>query len=142
MLILQRLQIPDISYTRRTFYNVTKLTGRGSDATPPGINVNTLVVYLDNRDITRAPNLFVKPDPLTVDGSLLIPGATTYTGHFVQLSAGVDYTFDPTIGVITFPECALADRCWSPSTINCRTERRAPVEAPLVVWVPFRANLR
>src|SRR5205814_2335658 len=78
--ILQRLDILDTSYIRHKYYNVTKLTGSTND-TP--INLNSLKVYLDNRDQTRVT--FSLPPNTQVDGSLL-PPATNYSGNFVLLA--------------------------------------------------------
>jgi len=99
--ILQRLNISDISYVRHTYYKYRSLTGAANDA---GINIANLKVYLDTQDITRAPGLpFV---PMTVDLSQIpnLPAGSpkTYTGRFLLLAQGVAYTVDPSSGVITF----------------------------------------
>jgi hypothetical protein len=93
--IVQRLNILDTSYIRHKYYNLTRLTGASGDAPIP---LSSLRVYLDNRDITRVS--YSLPVNTTVDGSLL-PGATNYTGNFVLLSPGVDYSFDPQLGLIS-----------------------------------------
>jgi hypothetical protein len=65
---------------------------------------------LDNRDITRPPQLFTNAQGqnfanYTLDPSLLPLSqqpTTPQVGNFVQLAPGTDYTVDPTSGVITF----------------------------------------
>ena len=99
--ILQRLNIPDTSYIRHRFYNYRKMTGATNDA---GIDITHLNVYLDTQDSTRlSPAQF---STMTVDcprSRTCPPGLPrTYTGRFLLLSQGIDYTVDPSSGVITF----------------------------------------
>ncbi len=101
--IVQRLNILDTSYIRRKYYNVTRLTGSSGDLP---IALSSLKVYLDNRDITRVS--YSLPPNTTVDGSLL-PGATNYSGNFVLLSAGVDYSFDSNTGIINLRTPVLSN---------------------------------
>jgi hypothetical protein len=96
--ILQRLDIADTSFVRRRFYRYTNLTAASANDRPA---INTINVYLDTQDVTRSSATF-SPTVKQVDLSLLIPSATTYTGNFVRLSPGVDYTVDPSTGLITF----------------------------------------
>src|SRR5882724_6096271 len=98
--ILNRINIPDTSYIRHRFYNYTQLTGSANDR---NIDITKLKVYLDTQDSTRQGPQFV---PTTVDLSLIpnlpVGSSTTYTGRFLLLAQGVDYTVDPSSGVITF----------------------------------------
>ncbi len=98
--ILNRINIPDTSYIRHRFYNYLQLTGGAADR---NIDITRLKVYMDTQDVTRAGPQFA---PMTVDLSLIsnLPAtsSTTYTGRFLLLAQGVDYTVDPSSGVITF----------------------------------------
>jgi len=102
--ILQRLNIPDISYIRHRFYNYRALTGGHNDV---GIDITKLKVYINTQDSTRLngnPPLYTS---MTVDQSLIpnLPaGASTTSGPglFLLMAQGVDYTVDPSSGVITF----------------------------------------
>lgn len=102
--ILQRLNIPDTAYVRRRFYDFTQLSGGGNDKP---VSIPTLRVYIDTQDVTRSSATFV-PGISTVDGSLL-SGAANYTGNFVLLASGIDYTVDPSSGVITFRNILAAN---------------------------------
>lgn len=102
--ILQRLNIPDSSYIRRRFYNFTQLSGGSSDKP---VDVTTMRVYLDTQDVTRSSATF-SPSVTTVDPTLLT-NAQAYTGNFVLLASGIDYTVDPSSGVITFKTALTAN---------------------------------
>jgi hypothetical protein len=96
--IIQRLNVLDTSYVRHKYYNLTKLNGASGDVPIP---LATLQVYLDNRDITRVSFTL---SSTTVSGSLLTTPSgpvPDYNGNFVLLSPGIDYSFDPFLGVIT-----------------------------------------
>ncbi len=94
--ILQRLDIPDTAFVRHRFYNFGVLATGG-----PSIDTGTIVVYLDTLDNTR-PTITLSSAPAA--GSYLGPAYSTftYTGNFVQLNPGIDYTVDPRLGIITF----------------------------------------
>ncbi len=98
--ILNRINIPDTGYIRRRFYNYLSLAGGSGDR---GIDITKLKVFLDTQDSTRAGPQF---STTTVDLSLIpnlpVGSSTTYAGRFLQLAQGVDYTVDPSSGVITF----------------------------------------
>lgn len=102
--ILQRQNIPDTSYIRRRYYNYTALTG-GSNDKP--VDISTIRVYLDTQDVTRSSAAF-SPTVKTVDHTLL-SGAASYTGNFILLASGIDYTVDPSSGVITFRNVLAAN---------------------------------
>jgi hypothetical protein len=99
--ILQRLNIPDTSYVRHRYYNYLALNPQPNN--DRGIDLNQLKVYIDTRDSTR---LGPQYSSITVDQSLItnLPSgsSTTYRGTFLLLAAGIDYTVDPSSGVITF----------------------------------------
>src|SRR5204862_1435247 len=84
--ILQRLDINDISYIRRRFYRYTNLgqgQGSNSGANDTNIPISNITVYLDNRDVARSSASYtLRADNGTgvVDLSLLIPNATSYVG--------------------------------------------------------------
>jgi len=101
--ILQRINIPDTSYIRYKYYNYR------NGMKPPasgdvGIDITKLKVYLNTQDSTRQGPQFTT---MTVDQSLIsnLPATaplTTQPGLFLLLAQGVDYTVDPSSGVITF----------------------------------------
>jgi hypothetical protein len=92
--ILQRLTIPDTSYIRRRYYHFTSPLASA-------IAPNTETLYLDTQDTTRSPNSITLKNQ-TVTGTFPNGiGPITYTGNFVQLARGIDYTVDPVLGVIT-----------------------------------------
>jgi hypothetical protein len=101
--ILQRLNIPDTAYIRRKYYNYTQLytdashtSKRDADKTNNLASLN-MKVFLDTRDVTRPTASLTTRTPYP---DLLNP-TTNYTGQFIQLAQGVDYTVDPSSGVIT-----------------------------------------
>jgi len=101
--ILQRLNIPDNSYVRHKYYNFTALQ------TPAQIDTGTIVVYLDTQDPTRAVIALSSAPSNGAAIGASGPGISTYTytGNFVQLNNGIDYTIDPVLGVITFKNVLL-----------------------------------
>lgn len=98
--ILQRVNIPDTTYIRRRFYNYTVLTGATNDKSSPSLqfNIGSLQIWVDTQDTTRSTASLTT---LTVDHTLL-SGATSYTGSFIQLAQGIDYTVDASSGVVSF----------------------------------------
>lgn len=112
--ILQRLNIPDTSYVRRKYYNYTNLNGRSGDRTHNSVATLNMHVYLDSRDNTRptasrsCPNgttdcsIYSKTLSLkNIYSGLMSPTTDYNTGSFTELAQGVDYTVDPSSGVIT-----------------------------------------
>lgn len=103
--ILQRLNIPDNSYVRHKYYYFPALQ------TPAQIDTGTVIVYLDTQDPTRS---VITLSSATATGEFLGasgPGISTYTytGNFVQLNNGIDYTIDPVLGFITFKNVLLSN---------------------------------
>jgi len=98
--ILQRLNVPDVGYIRHRFYNYRTLTGSANDI---GIDITKLKVYINTQDSTRQGPQY---STMTVDQSLIpnLPSGTPAPapGLFLLLAQGVDYTVDPSSGVITF----------------------------------------
>jgi len=98
--ILQRVNVADTAYIRQRYYNYTRLTGGANDKP---VNINTLEVYINTKDTTRQGPQYITMD---VDQSLISnrPGSApdTVSGLFEKLKSGVDYTVDPSSGVITF----------------------------------------
>jgi len=98
--ILQRLTIPDTSYIRRRYYNYRSMKSASNDV---GIDITKLKVYLDTQDSTRlGPQFSTTTVDLTSIPNPPSGSPSTYTGRFVLLAQGVDYTVDTSSGVITF----------------------------------------
>ncbi len=99
--ILQRLNIPDISYIRHKYYNYRSLRNASNDQ---GIDISKLKVYINTQDSTRQGPQY---STMTVDQTQIpVPAGTvvppTSSGLFLLLAQGVDYTVDPSSGGITF----------------------------------------
>jgi hypothetical protein len=90
----QSKDISDVSYIRRTYYDVAF----GSAAVHLPIKANSEKIYLDNQSYTASNNSSVVQ--MTVDDMGI--QTSSYTGNFRLLSRGVDYTMDYTNGIVTF----------------------------------------
>lgn len=100
--ILQRTNIADTAYIRRRFYNYSLLNGGGGDKP---IDVASMEVWLDTQDVSRSTASLTN---FAADPSLL-PSAVAYTGNFTKLIPGIDFTVDPSSGVITFRNVLAAN---------------------------------
>jgi hypothetical protein len=90
--LFNTLDIPDISYIRRQYYDLTF----GDTARLP-LQPASERVYLSRKSVGQAN---VNEQTLMADDLTL--QTSTYTGKFVQLSPGVDYTVDYVKGILTF----------------------------------------
>jgi len=86
--------VPDISYLRQQYYDLTF----GDTARLP-ILPGSERVYLSRQSIFQQQQ---NVNDLTLETDDLAVPSSTFTGRFVQLAAGVDYTVDYIKGILTF----------------------------------------
>ncbi|HVC09971.1 MAG TPA: hypothetical protein VNH15_08555, partial [Elusimicrobiota bacterium] len=84
--------IPDTSYIRYTYYDLTF----GDGARLP-IKQGSERVYLSNQNITQ-----INANSVDMTATDFAVPSSTYTGYFVQLAPGSDYTMDYVHGIIHF----------------------------------------
>ena len=91
---LEKLTIPDTSYIRFKYYSILQNT-----STPKVIRQGAAKVYLDKNKVTAS-------DYIVIDTSTVLQGmrdsSFQYSGNFIKLVAGQDYTIDYNTGIITF----------------------------------------
>ncbi|MCL2335332.1 MAG: hypothetical protein FWC57_04635, partial [Endomicrobia bacterium] len=91
--MLQRMTIADTSYIRFKYFSIQK------PAAPQAIKSGSARVFIDYQNLNPALNISVTTNTVLQP---LIPGAFSYRGNFVLLTAGQDYTIDYNTGVLAF----------------------------------------
>lgn len=89
----QKLDIYDVTYLRRKYYDVTF----GNTARLP-VKAGSEKIYIDRQTSEAVDNVTVFP--MTADD--LAVQTSSYTGRFKLMSRGVDYVMDYANGIITF----------------------------------------
>ena len=121
------VSIADISYVRRTYYDLTfggNIRGAGipTDANDDwrnemgNISSGSEEIYLDSNTTSSD---YV---PVTKEATDYL-GGTSYTAKWQLLNRGVDYTVDYVRGIITFKRSIAADAVIAVDYVNSRGER-------------------
>ena len=91
---LEKLTIPDTAYIRFKYYSIIK-----DPSNPKPIKQGTAKVYLDKNKVSATDYIVITTATVL---KAMRDNSFTYSGNFVKLVAGQDYTIDYNTGIITF----------------------------------------
>ena len=91
---LEKLTIPDTAYIRFKYYSIVK-----NPSNPKTIKQGTAKVYLDKNKVSATDYIVITTATVL---QAMRNASFTYSGNFVKLVAGQDYTIDYNTGIITF----------------------------------------